>query len=167
MNVDFWLLMPRYRKLQHQPGEKQSNPIKRRPAVDMWCYSISCILSPIFRSGGNLAEPDRMIVSGADPIPCSQERHIEEPWLMLQTKNADSIQHSSEKEFIYFEVHLPIRLQCPQLQGLIWLLLVSYLNQQTVVYSFIGAELNRQLREVIHIRIFNTSSNSAFIYKTV
>lgn len=63
-----------------------------------------------------------MIVSGADPIPCSQDRHIEEPGLMLQTKNADSIQHSSEKEFIYFEVHLPIRLQCPQLQGLIWLL---------------------------------------------
>lgn len=24
MNVDFWLLMPRYRKLQHQPGEKQN-----------------------------------------------------------------------------------------------------------------------------------------------
>lgn len=65
---------------------------------------------------------------------------------MLQTKNADSIQHSSEKEFIYFKVHLSIRLQCPQFQGLIWLLLISYLNQQTVVYSFIGAKLNRQLQ---------------------
>lgn len=146
MNVDFWLLMPNYRKVQyHTRWDKESNPIKIRPAVDMWCYS--CILSwPIFRSAGNLAELDRMIVSGGDPIPCSQDRHVEEPWLMLQTKNADSIQHSSEKEFIYFKVHLSIRLQCPQFQGLIWLLLISYLNQQTVVYSFIGAKLNRQLQ---------------------
>lgn len=65
---------------------------------------------------------------------------------MLQTKNANYIQHSSEKEFIYLKVHLSIRLQLPQFQGLIWLLLISYLNQQTVVYSFIGAKLNRQLQ---------------------
>lgn len=65
---------------------------------------------------------------------------------MLQTKNADYIQHSSEKEFIYLKVHLSIRSQLPQFQVLIWLLLISYLNQQTVVYSFIGAKLNRQLQ---------------------
>lgn len=39
-------------------------------------------------------------------------------------------------------------------------------NQQTVEHSFMVAELNN-FRKVTHVRIFNTSSNSAFIYKMV
>lgn len=40
------------------------------------------------------------------------------------------------------------------------------LNQQTAAHGFTGADLN-DLRKVIRVRIFNTSSNSAFIYKMV